>query len=291
MKNSSSDLLTLVLLVVAALGVILVLWGVIACLRKFFDWRVFKNRERFFEINKALCSKRKADAEKVMNLYSSYMKYISDFGLNKEIRCSYSVVSSASQNPTGYILKYSNIDRNIKDLERLEYIERFIVKHSLFTNKMDQAGEHIRQRMPLLYRIFANRKTIPYVVCGCSYKLATIKNPFLRFLYISPGGKSRKEANLVLSVGTIDGLVSEISKSISKKGHSKLQRSIMTNDLREAIKKRDNYTCCKCGNSVYKEPNLLLEVDHIIPISKGGKTEASNLQTLCWRCNREKSDK
>ncbi|MCM1180947.1 MAG: HNH endonuclease [Clostridium sp.] len=64
----------------------------------------------------------------------------------------------------------------------------------------------------------------------------------------------------------------------------------MTNDLREAIKKRDNYTCCLCGNSVYNEPNLLLEVDHIVPISKGGKTEAGNLQTLCWRCNRKKSD-
>ena len=46
----------------------------------------------------------------------------------------------------------------------------------------------------------------------------------------------------------------------------------MTQDLREAIKKRDNYTCCKCGNSVFKEPNLLLEVDHIIPVSKGGLT-------------------
>ena len=64
----------------------------------------------------------------------------------------------------------------------------------------------------------------------------------------------------------------------------------MTQDLREAIKKRDNYTCCKCGNSVFKEPNLLLEVDHIIPVSKGGLTVESNLLTLCWRCNREKAD-
>ena len=80
-------------------------------------------------------------------------------------------------------------------------------------------------------------------------------------------------------------------KKVNKKGYSKTQRSAMTNDLREAIKKRDNYTCCICGNSVFNEPNLLLEVDHIISISKGGKTEASNLQTLCWRCNREKSNK
>ena len=29
----------------------------------------------------------------------------------------------------------------------------------------------------------------------------------------------------------------------------------------------------------------------IIPVAKGGLTEESNLQTLCWKCNRSKSDK
>ena len=64
----------------------------------------------------------------------------------------------------------------------------------------------------------------------------------------------------------------------------------MTPQLREAILRRDNWTCQCCGNSIFREPNLLLEVDHIIPVSAGGKTEPSNLQTLCWKCNRSKSD-
>ena len=46
----------------------------------------------------------------------------------------------------------------------------------------------------------------------------------------------------------------------------------------------------KCKNSTEKEPNLLLEIDHIVPLSKGGLTSRDNLQTLCWRCNRSKSD-
>lgn len=33
------------------------------------------------------------------------------------------------------------------------------------------------------------------------------------------------------------------------------------------------------------------EGDHIVPWSKGGKTEMSNLQMLCWPCNNTKSDK
>lgn len=35
----------------------------------------------------------------------------------------------------------------------------------------------------------------------------------------------------------------------------------------------------------------ILEVDHIVPVSKGGLSEPENLQTLCWRCNRAKGAK
>ncbi|MBQ1328668.1 MAG: HNH endonuclease [Eubacterium sp.] len=72
---------------------------------------------------------------------------------------------------------------------------------------------------------------------------------------------------------------------------SKEQRALMTTKLRQQIKERDGYTCKLCGNSIYKEPNLLLEIDHIIPVAKGGCTVPENLQTLCWKCNRNKSDK
>lgn len=61
--------------------------------------------------------------------------------------------------------------------------------------------------------------------------------------------------------------------------------------LREYILYRDNYTCKKCGASKTIEPNLLLEVDHIVPVSKGGESIPWNLQTLCWKCNRSKSNK
>ena len=52
--------------------------------------------------------------------------------------------------------------------------------------------------------------------------------------------------------------------------------------VRAEVLLRDGARCRRCRTAVN------LEVDHIIPVSKGGGSEASNLQTLCRRCNRRK---
>jgi 5-methylcytosine-specific restriction endonuclease McrA len=39
------------------------------------------------------------------------------------------------------------------------------------------------------------------------------------------------------------------------------------------------------------EPNILLEIDHIVPATEGGCTVKDNLQTLYWKCTWAKSDK
>lgn len=75
-------------------------------------------------------------------------------------------------------------------------------------------------------------------------------------------------------------LNNEIWQSICR-----VERGKVTNKLRFAIYKRDNYRCKKCGS----KKNL--EVDHIYPIAKGGKTTFNNLQTLCHRCNVKKGAK
>ena len=60
--------------------------------------------------------------------------------------------------------------------------------------------------------------------------------------------------------------------------------------LRYKILKRDNFKCCACGASPAKDPSVELHIDHIVPWSKGGETEESNLQTLCSKCNLGKSN-
>lgn len=54
------------------------------------------------------------------------------------------------------------------------------------------------------------------------------------------------------------------------------------------IFKRDGFTCQYCGQ---RPPDVILEVDHIDPSSKGGSDEEINLITSCFACNRGKSDR
>lgn len=71
---------------------------------------------------------------------------------------------------------------------------------------------------------------------------------------------------------------------------SRASRSV-SKGMRFDIFKRDKYKCVICGRSPATEPQLTLHVDHIVPLSKGGETTLSNLQTLCSECNLGKGPK
>ena len=112
-----------------------------------------------------------------------------------------------------------------------------------------------------------------------------------KFSYTSGGGMAKRTFTIPMTEETIVELIGALEGKLTASAFTKEQRALMTNKLREFIKERDNFTCCNCGNSIHIEPNLLLEIDHIIPVSKGGYTVEENLQTLCWKCNRSKSNK
>ena len=58
----------------------------------------------------------------------------------------------------------------------------------------------------------------------------------------------------------------------------------ITKEVRDSVWRRDEGKCTQCGS------NENLELDHIIPYSKGGSNSYRNIQLLCEECNRKKSD-
>ncbi len=67
-----------------------------------------------------------------------------------------------------------------------------------------------------------------------------------------------------------------------------MRRDSLPKKIRFEVFKRDSFTCQYCGA---KAPDVVLEVDHIVPVSEGGTDELLNLVTACKACNAGKSDR
>lgn len=66
------------------------------------------------------------------------------------------------------------------------------------------------------------------------------------------------------------------------------ERKPISKRMRFDVLKRDHFTCQYCGG---KSPEKILHIDHIKPVSKGGKNTMLNLVTSCIDCNLGKSNK
>lgn len=66
------------------------------------------------------------------------------------------------------------------------------------------------------------------------------------------------------------------------------KRKAIGKSLRFDVFTRDGYTCRYCGR---QSDTVILHVDHVIPVSKGGTNDPENLVTACADCNMGKSNK
>ena len=116
---------------------------------------------------------------------------------------------------------------------------------------------------------------------------------FYNATYISPKARNKYNKTKKYYYNDLVNLTSYYKDlerlEIIKKESVAIERAKMSDSLRYNVLKRDNFRCQICGAT--QADGVKLHVDHIIPVSKGGKTHLTNLQTLCERCNIGKSNK
>ena len=148
--------------------------------------------------------------------------------------------------------------------------------------------QEIRKKTFLL----SEKQYLKFEVKYCKKKLLKPQitlNIIVKISYTSPAGRNRYETQYQLKNESIDEIFARIEDRKISERSIDYQRALMTSGKRYDILRRDHYRCQICGRR--QSDGAKLEVDHIIPVSKGGKTVDENLQTLCHECNQGKKAK
>jgi len=213
---------------------------------------------------------------------------------NRVHNCSASVCKNARDQPFKYLCKYFDIKIDENSLSNFESVlnDFSAVEQGkiLLQNERAAILNNIKKDIPPLIMYFSKEKLIDKL----GFDHIDFSNLYFHvytFQYVSAGGNSSIKFDIQLNIENLEKFIKYLNELIKFQKSIAGQRALMTLVLRELIKSRDDYTCQYCGVSVKDEKNLLLEIDHIIPLSKGGITSESNLQTLCWKCNRSKGTK
>lgn len=235
-------------------------------------------------------TRNETENEDVNNYIRPYKKSITPF----TAEVSSTVFASAENSPLEYVLKYfypnkSEYPEQIQKLYQLvEELETLKDAKQIIENYKKEYQKYLTDVPDY---VMNNDESGFYTRLGFANIDENVLTVEYKFSYTSNGGMAQRSFTVPMTEETIVDLIKLFESKLTASAFAKEQRNLMTKKLREQIKKRDNFTCCTCGNSTYNEPNLLLEIDHIIPVAKGGCTTEDNLQTLCWKCNRAKSDK
>ena len=90
-----------------------------------------------------------------------------------------------------------------------------------------------------------------------------------------------RERQDIIDQASLLGMVAvEPAQQTRRSTRPQLPRSV-----REEVLYRDRYTCQYCG---HKPPLEYLQIDHFVPVAKGGTDAPDNLRASCMHCNSRK---
>jgi hypothetical protein len=157
----------------------------------------------------------------------------------------------------------------------------------------DYAGEKIILDLKIQGPIWQLSKSEPVILTFVGNMLE-LSSPYVHillfqncFYYVKKDHTPEELKLLVFEAADKDRIKFERLKSKYYSESSqeiKFNRPRISEEVRIAVWRRDEGKCVRCGS----RENL--EYDHIIPISQGGSNTVRNIELLCEKCNRAKSN-
>lgn len=187
------------------------------------------------------------------------------------------------------IIKYhieNNIDSLRNDIENAMYNISLLEKYTKEAEEIVEQESNNESNYSLRKFKRIENRVLNDIIYKKEKFLVSLK---LKVYYRSTGGNVNESRYGKFSFDQLINIYEQWENGNKFEETKRQERKIMNDDIRYNVLKRDNFTCKLCGASA--KDGAKLHVDHIIPVSKGGKTVMSNLQTLCDRCNIGKSNK
>lgn len=172
-------------------------------------------------------------------------------------------------------------------LSTLQEHYQFMQKHRLFANHFESATPSSYPILSDSLKSTIERYALFYPVYDSYVQIA--KGAPLRFKeLIAKANHWLSSANE--SEGTAPGSHSIFSDQDHRKAREAAEQRVKVMPaIRWQVFQRDQWKCVACGRGA--QDDIILQVDHIVPRSKGGKDTLNNFQTLCHVCNSGKSNR
>lgn len=246
-------------------------------------------------------SKREVETvQKTSELLAALEKLNNQYAFDATVKEEYTISAEVSSKSKAEHYNLLNIlDREIQKSPYLLQMAQAVAR-----NKADYA-EYQRRVSSLrttATREFTEKLGVPHAkymeIENNLFQKRQLKSPITESkiifmaIYSAPWEKRKYIKRGRADIDIVPLRVSELKKAAeyqkSEAARRKRERTLMTDKLRYSILKRDGFRCRICGRTA--ADGVKLHVDHIIPVSKGGKTVPNNLRTLCETCNWGKSD-
>ena len=264
MNSSESFLIVLAVFLSAIVGLLVVVYLIYVNQKKY----VLENSVAIKQIT--LLSKKYNFHS--INASHTYRKSQNSLAAFRRINYENELLNYVRSNQMFFLEQIRKANENEKNYK--QYCSEFsYIQKTQITNWNSTLKKHIEDS------IVAASKLSP--VCSIN---VTIEN-----VYISPQGRNQYYDSRTFYQSEIIKTFSKIKEQKNFEAKKQEERSKMSDSLRYDILKRDGFKCTICGATA--QEGAKLHIDHIVPVSKGGKTTKSNLRTLCSRCNFGKSDK